>query len=381
MRVVYLGDAISVHVQRWARCMHSKGWTVDVITYAPVDEWPWGHQYKLFHIPLAENFIEFANRRIRTNQIRNILDEIKPDLVHAHGLPKYGEYAYLSAYRPYILTYWGLLDLYYVVNFMMFFNKKLTGKRFILRKNTLHDACAITCLTEHAKKEMVRIFGVDNNKVHVFPWGVDINLFKRGHEDKVHDIRASLGIPEHAHVVLSCRMMDKYYNIDKIVIAASEVLKRRKDLYFVMLRAGGSERFEKYLKKLAKKLKIYDHFRFISQKIPHAEMPYYYNMADVTVMIPHTDQGPLSMHEAMACGSVVIATDIEGNREMIEDGKNGFLVKPTNTKEIAKKILKALDDDFKERAYRINIEWIKKNADWSKNAKIMERIYECCISG
>ena len=49
--------------------------------------------------------------------------------------------------------------------------------------------------------------------------------------------------------------------------------------------------------------------------------------------------------EAMACGRAIVATSSGGPQEIIEDGVNGVLVAPNNSKELACTILKLLKDE------------------------------------
>jgi len=46
----------------------------------------------------------------------------------------------------------------------------------------------------------------------------------------------------------------------------------------------------------------------------------------------------------MACGCVCIATDVPGNRELIRDKENGLLVRPKDSRSLAKAIIEILND-------------------------------------
>ena len=75
------------------------------------------------------------------------------------------------------------------------------------------------------------------------------------------------------------------------------------------------------------------------------QLPYFYNAADIFVL-PSTMEGhSVALLEAMASGLPIIASDIEGNRESIEDGDNGLLFESNNEKILAEKLMKLLNDD------------------------------------
>lgn len=79
---------------------------------------------------------------------------------------------------------------------------------------------------------------------------------------------------------------------------------------------------------------------FLGKK-SHFELRRLYRDAGV-VLLPSRREGlPLSLLEAGACGAICIASDISGNREIIKDGVNGFLVKPESAEFLADALVAA----------------------------------------
>lgn len=60
--------------------------------------------------------------------------------------------------------------------------------------------------------------------------------------------------------------------------------------------------------------------------------------ADVFILPSHGEDMPLALLEAMACGLPVVATDVGAIPELIENGVNGYLVKPHDTISLAEKM-------------------------------------------
>jgi len=99
---------------------------------------------------------------------------------------------------------------------------------------------------------------------------------------------------------------------------------------------------------------------FMNQRMKHFEIPVenhvvvpFLSQADwasllqkaMAVVSPSVSDGtPNGMLEAMACGAIPIAGDIESIREWIEDGKNGFTFDAESVKELERKLVECLSD-------------------------------------
>ena len=64
----------------------------------------------------------------------------------------------------------------------------------------------------------------------------------------------------------------------------------------------------------------------IIDKVENTKMPKIYNQADIFVLPSYLEGSPKVLMEAMACGLPVVATDNEGNKDIINNGENGLLV-------------------------------------------------------
>jgi glycosyltransferase involved in cell wall biosynthesis len=62
------------------------------------------------------------------------------------------------------------------------------------------------------------------------------------------------------------------------------------------------------------------------------------HIADVFVFPSFREGLSVALMEAMACGLPVVCSDIRGNRDLIEDGKGGFLVEPKDVAGFAQSI-------------------------------------------
>ena len=81
---------------------------------------------------------------------------------------------------------------------------------------------------------------------------------------------------------------------------------------------------------------------------------------------------------AGAAGLPLICTKVGIAPEIIQNGKNGFLVRG-NPKEIADKIIKLFDRKKRERFGKITREIVRKNFDWDKIMKKYIQVYKSAL--
>jgi glycosyltransferase involved in cell wall biosynthesis len=83
---------------------------------------------------------------------------------------------------------------------------------------------------------------------------------------------------------------------------------------------------------------------------PHDEVAMWLAAADVFCLATSREGSPNAVLEALACGVPVVTTDIPGNRAIICDGENGFLVPYFNATAFRDALLCALDRDWDRAA-------------------------------
>jgi glycosyltransferase involved in cell wall biosynthesis len=208
-----------------------------------------------------------------------------------------------------------------------------------------------------------------SSKVSVIYNYVDFDFFNRNLDGKVY--RNMLGITEMGKVILMLGGTSKPKGTVVFLEAAKEILKERKDYYFIL--AGNFPDFSMLsgLKKFANKLPWVNRYNKnvveIASMLPRAnfistgsvtDAPSLIAASDVVVfpsIVPHF---PRPLIEAGAMAKLSIASNLSGPDEVIVDGKSGLLVKPGDFHELAAAIEKILEEDdlaraMGERAYEI----------------------------
>lgn len=305
--------------------------------------------------------------RFATNilTIMKFLKKIQPDLVHLHVEHYYSIPIILSG-LPYILTSWG--------------NEVLKLPRANLILKTLArcagmNASKITGDARCVKKAWIE-FGVPEERIEVIYFGVDISAFNPNVNGQ--GVRKRLELGKNDIVVISTRAFyeNPPYNVECLIRAIPLILKRHRNIKFII---KGTGPLENYLKSLTRELKVSRYVRFAGL-VPHHKVAQYLAAADIYVSTCFIDTTSVSLLEAMACGLPPIVTDIPGNREWIENGVNGFFFPPRNQKALAEKIIGLVENEpmrkrFGERCFRI----IKQKATWKECVTKMEALYRSLL--
>jgi len=83
--------------------------------------------------------------------------------------------------------------------------------------------------------------------------------------------------------------------------------------------------------------------------LSHEEIPAYLNELRLLVLPSYSEGVPAIVQEAMACGTMVVATPVGGIPDLIVDGETGFIIEDNSPECIARNIIRALEHPEAER--------------------------------
>ena len=109
---------------------------------------------------------------------------------------------------------------------------------------------------------------------------------------------------------------------------------------------------------------------------PHAEMEKFYRQIDVFIVASRHEGDPLTLIEAMACGCFPVAVDVGIVPELIEHGRNGYIV-PDRSVRAFREAFEWCENhrDEVHAAGRANAELISRERDWRVCAQAFARVY------
>lgn len=166
--------------------------------------------------------------------------------------------------------------------------------------------------------------------------GIDYDLFSP--EKKNHAVE---GLDTDKPVVLFSGRFIALKGINILIKAMRQVISETRDVHFAF---AGPEANSKWVRMFEHEGIPSHRYSFLGY-IPHAEMPEIYSNSSIFVLPSLIESFPFSILEAMSSGSAVIASNVGGVPEIIDDEVDGLLVQPGNPEILAKKILFLLDNE------------------------------------
>lgn len=227
--------------------------------------------------------------------------------------------------------------------------------------------------------QRAKYFPVRKEVLYIPGVGVDTNQFTNNLEIRKQK-RHELGIYENDFVILSVAELNKNKNIIQLIDTISYMKKvfteEMRTISIKCLLAGEGDQQVK-LRKKVKELKLDDQICFLGFR---KDVPELMIASDMVVLLSKREGLPKTLMEALAAGKPIVATDVRGNRDLVEDGVNGYLVKVGDVYETAMAFMKLIKDKNMRVKIGENNKEKAKNYDLSKILMQMERVYEKALS-
>jgi PEP-CTERM/exosortase A-associated glycosyltransferase len=273
-------------------------------------------------------------------RLKNLIPDLKPDLLHAHS-PSLTGLAALWAGRRFgipvvyeVRALWedGAVD--HGVAARASWRYRLTRA---LETWVLQRADAVTTICEGLRHEIVSR-GIQSDKVSVIPNAVDSVRFNVGGR-RDPELARKLGL-EGTRVIGFIGSFYGYEGLALLIEALPRMLEQMPEIRLLLV-GGGYE--EARLKQQAQDTGIAGKVVFAG-RVPHDRIQSYYDLVDIFVYPRQRTRvtelvTPLKPLEAMAQGRVVVASDVGGHKELIRPDETGFMFRADDAQALADAVL------------------------------------------
>ena len=357
MRIIYFSLGYCTHDYRFLKSISDGGHEVFFVQLE-------GNQRQVESRSVPENVnmviwkggrepFRWGNLAKLTFDFRRLVQEIKPNLIHAGPIQTCAFIAVLSGFRPILTMSWGF-DLMDDVHKNKWWE---WVTRYTLKRSTFFTSDA------NVTRDKAITYGMNSEKTVVFPWGVDLEHFR---------MRNAEGRSKAGFMLFCNRSWETRYGVDILARAFVKVAQQNENVGLILLN-GGSQ--GAHIRQILQSGGVLDRVTFGGQ-VSQTDLPNWYHMADVYISPSHVDGSSVSLMEALACGLPCLVSDIPANKEWVVENENGWLFRDGDANHLAEKILAAISQRENlpgiGRASRRSAEM---RADWKKNAEVLMNVY------
>jgi len=289
--------------------------------------------------PMVESLIASGSEHINLNvasknpfviwqnahKIAKVIRDQNVDIVHARSrAPAWSCYMASKATNIKLIT-----------TFHGIYNFKSYIKKFY--NSVMTEGSSVIAVSNFVKKHIIDNYKVHPNKITVIHRGVNHNEFSKENltENKLATFRAKYKIPADTPVLLLPSRMTRW----KGHMVLIDALEKIKHLKFYCIMAGDLAKHPEYVARIKEKIhkyKIQSHIQLFGNE---PDMIGLYGASDIVLSTSIEPEAfGRTIIEAQAMEKLVIATNIGGACETIQDGANGFHVNPNDSVELAQKI-------------------------------------------
>lgn len=265
-------------------------------------------------------------------QLKKIIKKHEPELLHLHlwnpGACRYAFWAG-SKKTPIIATEHDPFIL--------------KGLKKNFKKNALNKTVHTITVSEKNYEQMLKWYPELKNQMSVIHNGIDLEAFEKElfhfttqEKQKIRTQLFEAGSDD--KILLTVAALHPRKGLKYLLKALKNIVEQKTGVKLAIVGEGPEQ---KDLEKLTEKLKLQKHVRFLGHQ---ENIPKLLKSADLFVLPSLKEAFGLVLLEAMAAQLPIVATNVGGIPEIVEDRKSGFLVEPKNPDILAKTVLMLLNN-------------------------------------
>ena len=274
---------------------------------------------------------------IPNNKFKNLINEFKPDCIFVDRQSHFGLDAIKEKIPLFVLLrghYWSELEWAKKTIHSNFKDRSILWFKNRTAKKCFEQASAIFPISNYLV-DIIKKYHPNQNTPVFFE---GINHLALNSNKKMELKHPCVGLLQDAN----------WWGKTKEMLILKNVLKKMPNLTFYWAGDGP------YTKKIVEELKEFKNFQWLGRLQYPEEVSKFLSSIDVYALITGMDLAPLTLKEAQLMEKPVIATNVGGIYEMMEDRKTGFLVKENNPEDLIEKLTILLDDENLRNKMGIN---------------------------
>jgi glycosyltransferase involved in cell wall biosynthesis len=308
------------------------------------------------------------------NQIKKLLAEIQPDIVHTHSA-KAGILGRFAAYnlnpRPKIVHSVHGLSFHEYQNHLL--NKFYVAAERAAAQKTDAFICVADAMTE---KSLAAGIGKAQQYTTAYSAIEEEQFLNPISQQQRNDFRKKYDIPENAIVLVTIARLFHLKGHDFIIAAAKGLEEKYPNAVWLFV---GDGILRDHLQKRIADYRLSNKFRFTGL-LPVEQMPLVIQSSDILVHCSLREGLARVLPQAMLCGKPAISFDIDGAREVVNDN-TGRLISPGSPMELMMRCAELIENkDLREKLGENGREFVKEKFSPKTMVDTIEKIYNNLLS-
>lgn len=367
-KILFVATVVRLHINvfhlPYIQWFHEQGWQVDVAArndFENPDDCMIPYCYHHYDIPFERSPFKFSNLKAY-KELKELIDREQYDVIHCHT-PVGGVAARLAAGKcrksgktkvAYTAHGFHFYTGAPILNWLLFYpiERLLAHRTDLLITMNSED---YQRAKKFKAKEVACVNGV----------GVDLNRFLPQQQEEKQSMRAELHLGQEDIFAITVGNLIKRKN--QVVLI--EAMKKINNPHLHLFICGDGQCLNE-LKEKANELGIPKQVHFLGFR---KDVEKLCGTADLFLFASRQEGLPVAVMEAMACGLPIVASKIRGNTDLIDNGKGGYLIQPTDTEGFAMAIVSVINN--REKAKLMEDYNLKKIKEYSTE-KVMEQMEE-----
>ncbi len=310
--------------------------------------------------------------------IYNVVRKERIDLIHAHSPTLCGEAALLAGRKikiPVIYeirAFWEDAAVDQGKTEVESLRYRLTQR---METRLIRKVDAVVALCQGIRDDL-RNRAVRTNKIFIVPNAIAIENFRPGVRDRELSAKYDL---DNQVVLGFIGSFFEFEGLHLLLQAFSELLSSQSNVKLLMI--GGGEK-ERELRDLASRFNPSGDRIIFTGRVPHDTIQQHYTLIDVFIYPRMRNRlteltTPLKPLEAMAMEKAVIASDVGGLRELVDNGRTGLLFRSGDINDLITKLTALIENPkLRNRLGRNGRKHVEAEKSWSKNAARYLKLYQ-----
>ncbi|MFA6152255.1 MAG: glycosyltransferase [Chitinophagaceae bacterium] len=330
-------------------------------------------------VPSMKRAINIAEDRKAYNDIKKLIKDYKPDIVHTHAAKSgaIGRLAASACKVPVIVhTFHGHV-------FHSYFGKAKTNAFIQIERYLARKSSGIIAISDIQKQELGDTYKIcPKDKIKVIPLGLDLDKFQQNKEEKRAAFRSKYLIADDEIAIGIIGRIVPVKNHSLFVASIAKLIPQStQKLRFVII--GDGDMRQQTENELVSAQIDYTYFpnnNRAAQAICTSwltEMDVVFAGLDIVALTSHNEGTPVSLIEAQAAGKPVVSTNVGGVADVVLHNQTGIITPPNDSDSFAKGLLQLTENADKRIEFGIaGTHFVSSRYSYQRLVKDMSAYYE-----